>query len=64
MGENNLIQTVVTATGLPSESLERELLNLLNQNGKSPETLCLDDLREVLADYLQTVFLELADTSE
>lgn len=58
MGET-LAQTLIEATGLPEKSLEKEFNALLAKHGKTPETMTLDDLREVMADYLQTVFLEL-----
>lgn len=58
MGEQ-LFQTLIEATGLPQSSVEKELTNLLVKFEKHPETLTLEELREVMADYLQTVFLEL-----
>lgn len=60
MGER-LFQTLVEATGLPQGSIEKELTSLVMKFEKNPETLTLDELREVMADYLQTVFLELLD---
>jgi hypothetical protein len=53
-----LFHTVVSATGLPEDPVANELGVLLKQNGKNPETMTLDDLREVMAEYLQTVLLE------
>ncbi|WII72987.1 hypothetical protein QJS83_03765 [Bdellovibrio sp. 22V] len=58
MGET-LTKTVIAATGLPQDPVEREFNTLLAKHGKSPETLTLEELREVMADYLQTVFLEM-----
>lgn len=60
MGER-LFQTLVEATGLPQNPVEKELTSLLIKFEKHPDTLTLDELREVMADYLQTVFLELHD---
>lgn len=60
MGET-LVKTVIRATGLPQEPIEREFEALLSQQGKNIETLTLDELREVMAEYLQTVFLDLQD---
>lgn len=54
----NLIDTVVSATGLPEDPIQRELNSLLAQFGKDPEHVTLEDLREIMADYLQTVLLE------
>ena len=55
---NQLFNTVIGATDLPNEPIRKELESLLLAAGKTPETLTLEDLREVLADYLQTVLLE------
>ncbi len=55
---NNLFNSLISATGLPTESVSNELTKLLAKNGKTPETMTLDDLREVMADYLQTVLVE------
>lgn len=56
---NTLAKAVVAATGLPQDPVEREFNNLLEKHGKNPESLTLEELREVMADYLQTVFLEM-----
>ncbi|WP_347358391.1 hypothetical protein [Bdellovibrio sp.] len=56
---NTLAKAVVVATGLPQDPVEREFNNLLEKHGKNPESLTLEELREVMADYLQTVFLEM-----
>ena len=54
-----LVKTVVESTGLPQDSVEKELNSLLERLGKSPETLTMEELREVMAEYLQMVFLEI-----
>ncbi len=54
-----LAKTVIEATGLPQEPVEKEFNALLAKYGKTPETLTLEELREVMADYLQIVFLEM-----
>lgn len=54
----DLFNTVVSATGLPEDTIGGELHSLLNNNGKSVETMTLEDLREVMAEYLQNVLLE------
>lgn len=56
---NNLAKTVIVATGLPQDPVEREFNSLLEKHGKNPDSLTLEELREVMADYLQTVFLEM-----
>jgi hypothetical protein len=61
--KKNIVSTVVAATGLPTSPVEKELMSLIAQNKKSADDLSLDELREIMADYLQTVFLELAEES-
>ena len=56
-----LINFVVENTGLPAEPVHRELNGLLEKHGVNPDSMTLEDLREVLADYLQDVFLELQE---
>ncbi len=58
---DSLFNTVIQATGLPEDSVEKELRTLIARHGKSPQDLTLDDLREILADYLQTIILESQD---
>lgn len=53
-----LFHTVIDATGLPQDPVAKELGTLLSQNGKSMENMTLEDLREVMAEYLQIVLLE------
>lgn len=56
MGES-LLSQLSRATGLPQDLVQRELERLVGQSGKSP-SLDLDELREILADYLQDVLLK------
>ena len=56
-----LIDQVVNATGLPAEMVKTELMSSIQKEGKDPETLELDDLRLVLASFLQDV---LSDAKE
>lgn len=58
---NDLLNTVIQATDLPESLIEKELHQLLSSAGFNKDTVTLDDLREVMAQYLQTVFLELAE---
>ena len=53
-----LLRTLVEATGLPPAAVEPELLKLLSQRGLTPESVRLEDVREILAVYLQDVLLE------
>lgn len=57
----DLAQTLISATGLPQDPVEREFNKILEKYGKSQEHLTLNELREVMAEYLQIVFLELAE---
>lgn len=56
-----LAQELIAATGLPQDPVEREFNKILERYGKSQDELTLDELREVMAEYLQIVFLELAE---
>lgn len=60
MGKN-LAETVIEATGLPTTAVEKEFNTLLQSHGTTAEDMTIDDLREMMAEYLQTVFLELAE---
>ncbi len=66
MGEQLLID-VATATGLPEELVTRELGKLIKKAGLDPARLTLEELRQVLAEYVQDVLLaaktELASAS-
>lgn len=57
----DLAQTLLSATGLPLDPVEREFNKILERYAKKQEELTLDELREVMVEYLQIVFLELAD---
>jgi hypothetical protein len=49
-----LLNTVVSLTGLPGDLVETELLKVLEQTGCSGETVTLDELRNALLVYLET----------
>lgn len=53
-----LLRALIEATGLPSEAVEREMQRLLDSKGLSPEQITLEDIRELLASYLQDVLIE------
>lgn len=53
-----LFETLLAGTGLPDQGLRKEMSALMNRHGKSVDALTLDDLREMLADYLQDVLVE------
>lgn len=52
-----LLKDITAATGLPSEGVENELDRLIQAAGIKKENLTLDDLREVLANYMQDILL-------
>lgn len=54
-----LCSKLIDETSLPKDFAEKEFFDLLQQYGLSQNTLTLDDLREVLADYVQDLFLEM-----
>lgn len=53
-----LLRQLIEATGLPPESIEIELRALIAKAGFSPDTLTLDQVRELLALYLQDALVE------
>lgn len=53
-----LLLEVTKATNLPEKLIKNELEHLVAHNGLSTEQVSLDDLRQLLADYLQDVFLK------
>lgn len=52
---NELFQEVAALTGLPTEWAEEEFAKVLEAQGVSPEELTIENLREVMAIYLETV---------
>ena len=62
--ESGLFKTVVQATGLPEKPISNELESLITKNGLNCEDLTLDELREVMAEYLNTVFLEMIEAAD
>jgi len=53
-----LIKMVLESTGLPTDSLEKELIRHLESRGLNPDHVSLEELRESLAIYLQIALLE------
>jgi hypothetical protein len=56
-----LFSDVAEATGLPTETISKELAELISAAGYSKETLTLDQLRHALAEYVQDILLEAKD---
>jgi hypothetical protein len=61
-----LLADVASATGLPEDLVTVELNRLVAKAGKKPEDMTLEDLRLILAEYVQDVLLaahrEFSDT--
>jgi hypothetical protein len=62
MSGTGLLRILIEATGLPKESLEMEMKRVLSERGLREEDLTLEDLREVIASYLQEALLEAKDS--
>lgn len=54
----SLLRVLIEATGLPAEAVDREIQRLCAVHGLSPERITQDDLRDILAFYLQDVLVE------
>jgi hypothetical protein len=54
---NDLFKNVTTATGLPEGPVSAELERLLIQAGLNKAEMSLEDLRQILAEYVQDVLL-------
>lgn len=63
MGEA-LIGELTEATGLPKELVDTELGRLIDSAGKIREDVTLDDLRVILAEYVQDVLLAAKEAYE
>ena len=53
-----LLNELSDATGLPEALISEELSRLLDSAGKSPDSVTLDELRDLLAVYLQDVLID------
>lgn len=53
-----LLDIVVTASGLPKEALEKELARLLIDAQIHPNSVTIEQLRDVLENYLRDVLVE------
>ena len=54
----DLMRFLIETSGLPQDSLAKELNKLLSKSGYDPQGLTLEQVREVLGDYLQDALLE------
>jgi hypothetical protein len=53
----SLLGQLSRATGLPQDLVQKELERLIGKAGKNP-SLELEELRDILAEYLQEVLLQ------
>ncbi len=56
---SSLVESFLESTGLPQGAIQREFTSLVEKHGKPLEQLEVEDLRIIVAEYLQLVFLEL-----
>lgn len=61
---NTLIGEVTDATGLPKELVDTELGRLITNAGMKRDDVTLDDLRAILAEYVQDVLLAAKEEME
>ncbi len=59
MKGEELIRTLISNTGLPESDVSTELDQLISRSGHSPDQITLDQMREILAEYLQDLILDL-----
>ncbi len=57
-----LVKSIQSMTSLPEEFIRNEITQVVIQAGLDPHTISLEDLRLVLADYLQDVLVDTKDT--
>lgn len=62
-GGQELIQTVVTLSGLPESLVRLELDQILENSGQSSQNLTLDQLRQALAAHLESLQADFMDDS-
>ncbi len=53
-----LLRLLIESTGLPTESVEREINKLVSKHGLSNTDVTLDDVRNILTNYLQDTLVE------
>lgn len=60
MGER-LFDQIVSGTGLPETLAQDEFTALLARYGKTPDQLTLEDLRLIVADFMQDVLVDVKE---
>ena len=63
MMDKDMLKTLIQSTGLPEHLIRAEIEMLLQKAGLSKDQVTLEDLREILARYLQDVLLEVKSES-
>jgi hypothetical protein len=58
-----LIQTLLSSTGLPEDVVGEELGNILESAGASPATLTIDELRTAMLAYLEATLAAVGESS-
>lgn len=62
--DGNPLKKVISHSGLPDEAVEPWFVAQIEARGYNPQTLSLEELREVLADILQDLILAHQDEAE
>ena len=57
MSGTKLIRQIAANTGLPEEAMTKELGRLIEGAGLDSNVISIDELRRVLADYVQDILL-------
>lgn len=58
MKGQTIVRQIIHATQLPHDYALRKLNNIIIASGYNPETINLNELRPLLADFLQETLLE------
>jgi hypothetical protein len=56
--DDNLFEKIVKSTGLPEELISQDFLKKISEKGFEKSTLTIDQIRDVLSEYLQDIILE------
>jgi hypothetical protein len=56
--DDNLFEKIVKSTGLPEELISQDFLKKISDKGFEKSSLTIDQIRDVLSEYLQDVILQ------
>jgi hypothetical protein len=56
--DENLFEKIVKSTGLPEELISQDFLKKISEKGFEKSTLTIDQIRDVLSEYLQDIILQ------